>query len=89
MSVRPVQIAQGEERQANIIQHYSTPVEGRGEFKEFTESAKNEEGTMLSMKNHGDYKNDDDAMQIVNKQIRVKDFALAHDVINLEQLCKR
>ena len=35
------------------------------------------------MKNHGDYKNDDDAMQIVNKQIRVKDSTHAH-VINLE-----
>ena len=34
VSTRPVQIAQGEERQA--IQ-YSTPVEGRGEFKESTE----------------------------------------------------
>ena len=28
-------------------------------------------------------------MHVVNRQIRVKDFAIAHDVINLEQLCKR
>ena len=38
VSTRPVrQIAQGVERQANIIQQYSTPQEGREEFKEIKE----------------------------------------------------
>ena len=52
MSVRPVQIAQGEERQANIIQHYSTPVEGRGDAKKAMKDM---------MKNHEDYEDAEEA----------------------------
>ena len=51
-SVRPVQIAQGEERQANIIQHYSTPVEGRGDAKKAMKDM---------MKNHEDYEDAEEA----------------------------
>jgi hypothetical protein len=52
MSVRPVQIAQGEDRQANIIQHYSTPVEGRGDAKKAMKDM---------MKNHEDYEDAEEA----------------------------
>ena len=51
-SVRPVQIAQGEERQANIIQQYSTPVEGRGDAKKAMKDM---------MKNHEDYEDAEEA----------------------------
>ena len=155
-SVRPVQIAQGEERQA--IQ-YSTPSEGREELKEikvgqrrceisttnakshqelmkedftesaeteekteeftesaeteeFTESAETEEKTeeltesttteersrveetsnaKIKIRATDATKENevfDDVTQMFNKQIGVKDSALAH-VISLEQICKR
>ena len=52
VSTRPVQIAQGEERRANIIQQYSTPVEGWGDAKKAMKDM---------MKNHEDYEDTEEA----------------------------
>ena len=64
VSTRPVQIAQGEERQANIIQQYSTPVEGRGDAKKAMKDM---------MKNHEDYEDAEEAARLHAMKI-VKDL---------------